>query len=841
MMRSVLLAVVLLCSYASDGFGLVYVEKNGLFFYYPDDAGRIAERLIQKYPAMIEFLDQHGLPVQYPLHIILDEELDRPEVEVHMIPHREIRIPIRAPGVLEEGYREVDPWVYFLFKGLCLQGIYSIRSGLPGRLHRVFGEIISPNIIIPDWFAEGTCYLLHRLFEGKRDDDPLATAILHAGEPPDLAKTSHHPQIWPGVYSYRIYGRPFIRWVYQNYGWDRLLDFIKVHGRGIVPVEIDLKAKEVFGTSWPSLWNRFRRDLAYRDSPGQGRFIVGYWSDPFVYWNTSGVYPGVERLRDRRRYGYVDANNRLWLSEYDEEGVAKIVQYKRGIPLPLASEHVWDPGPGGIAVTRKGHRPALTRFLTNRRRSFRHGKTDKTQPGLILAPPGALQISGPVQDSRGRIAVAVSHAGNWDIWVYEGAWRRITRAPSIEMDPWWQDDRLVFASNLSGRFQIHGADMRQLTHCETAAILPREGTYLCLVQNGWQVMDGDFGQLSEGPGEVDQQDMPYKDSRGTTSQASPHNPLKSIWPNYWVPDLFISEDDLQVGAATNGRDVSRDYRADGGLRYSFDSDFLSWRLGGTAKDFGMRFTRYPLDYTTALDQRVDEGRNEFKATWMPFGIDEIELSANYRTFKPLETSGPRGDEFWGGLHAEKRYGDLWLWGNLEIYTEGSQSLFGGFRFLFGEQIYSAVHLQAGKSWGDVIPGHQTYRIGGNVVEGYFTQRPTRLFPLRGFDSNILDASQAVTAGMEIFWPLRNLQKGYGTLPLFLHRLRLGTFIDAGAASESLSWDDTLVGAGIELVTSLEIAWGNLSAFRVGVAWPIRQPEILDEAGPVILIQLGRPL
>jgi hemolysin activation/secretion protein len=150
-------------------------------------------------------------------------------------------------------------------------------------------------------------------------------------------------------------------------------------------------------------------------------------------------------------------------------------------------------------------------------------------------------------------------------------------------------------------------------------------------------------------------------------------------------------------------------------------------------------------------------------------------------------------------------------------------------------------MQAGKSWGNVISGHQTYRIGGNVVEGYFTRRPTRLFPLRGFNSNVLDASKAVTGGVEVFWPLLNLQKGYKTVPLFFHRFRLGTFIDAGAASESLSWDDTLMGAGIELVTSFEFAWGYLSDFRIGIAWPIRQPDILDERGTIFLIQIGRPL
>ncbi len=147
----------------------------------------------------------------------------------------------------------------------------------------------------------------------------------------------------------------------------------------------------------------------------------------------------------------------------------------------------------------------------------------------------------------------------------------------------------------------------------------------------------------------------------------------------------------------------------------------------------------------------------------------------------------------------------------------------------------------GIPWGDLVPGHNTYRIGGNVIEGYFTQRPTRLFPLRGFDSNLLEDGTAATGSLEIFWPLANLQKGYKTFPLFLHRLQLGTFIDAGFVGDQPSQEDLLCGAGLELVTSFEIAWGYLSAFRIGVAWPVKQPDLLDQEGPVFLIQLGRPL
>lgn len=840
-MRSMLLAVFFLLCLKSSGLAMVYVEQDGLFLYYPEGQQAIAHRLFEEYPSMIRFLKERGMAVKRPLHVILDGDLDRPEVDVHMIPHREIRIPLRAPGVLEDGYMEVNPWTYFLFKGLCLQAMYAIRSGIPGGLHTVFGEVMSPNIIIPDWFTDGTCHLLYTLFRGREIEDPFSTAILRAVEPPDIAKTSHHPHIWPGFYSYRIYGRPFLRWVYRNYGWDPLMDFIKIHGEGIFPVEIDLKAKKTLGKSWSELWDMFKEGLEIEGDDGRGKHIGGYWSKPFVYWSVSGIYPGLEKTRLRGRYGYVDAGDILWLSEYDEEGIARIVKYRRGVALPLSTKHVWDPGPGGIGVTRMGHRPALIRFPRKRGILSRLRKKQRDERKLIPAPPGVIQLSGPVQDSHGRIAVSANRDGNWDIWIYHEAWTRVTRSASVEMDPWWEGDRLVFSSNISGRFQIHDAEMRQVTDCKTAGLLPREGTYLCLGRKGWMVTEVGFTMVPRIKPRLNAEAIGADTVRDSLPESQPYTPLKSIWPNYWLPDIFVSEDDLQLGAITKSRDVSGEYRMDVGIRYSFDTDFISLRLGGTAKDFGVGFTRYAIDYTTALEQRVDEIRNEAKASWTPFGIEELELSINYRTFEPLKTKEPEEDELWGALHVEKLYGDLWLWGNLEIYTEGSQSLFGGFRLLFGEQMYASFHMQAGKSWGDIIHGHQTFRIGGNTVEGYFTQRPTRLFPLRGFHSNILDASQAITGGVEVFWPLFKLEKGYKTLPLFFHGFRLGTFIDAGVANETVSWDNMLVGAGVELVTSMEIAWGYLSRFRVGIAWPLKQPDILDEKGPVFLIQLGRPL
>jgi hypothetical protein len=761
-----------------------------------------------------------------------------------MTPHCEIRIPMRAPGIFEDGYLEADPWAYFFFKGLCLQAIYSERSGFYKASEKVFGQLMSPNKIFPEWFKAGVSQLLYRLYRGDSPVDPYGSALFESVELPDMDDVSHHPEKWPGRSSYRVFGIPFMQWIYEQYGWCRILAFIRLHGRGLVPIEIDQKARDIFGKSFSELWEMFRV-AHYKEKPqaaDQGFNMVGYWPEPMVYWNHVGLYPGIVSRRLRGRYGYVTRKNGVRLSEYSARGRSRLYEYRNTTPLVFDANHIWDPGPGRVAVSRRGPRPGLLLLPRNPslwlEQFYRSGQSEAE---FVPAPPGALGMSGPVESDDGRVAVAVNINGNWDIWVFDTEWHRLTYGPSIEMDPWWESNRLVFSSNISGRFQIHAADMRRLTNCPTAAVLPRKNKFLCLTSTGWLFAAYEVDDLPAIASFHPAPDTAKSEAYSETQPPKPYSPFKSLWPNYIRPDGFIAANDFQIGLATAGRDVTGRYRVDAGARYSTDLDYLSVVAGGQAEDFGLRLSRYAISYTPKNTDTVEESRHEVRLSWQPEVLRGVEISAESRWYEPLTGSGDVEDEFWGSVSLRRKIGRHQGWINLDVFTGNSQSLFGGFDLWFGEKIYTSVHLLAGNTWGHADRGHNTYRIGGNLTEGYFTQRPTRLFPLRGFEDNILEGKQAFATGMEVYWPLLNLQQGYKTLPLFLHRLRLGTFVDIGAASDTISADDTLIGTGFELVTSMQIGWGRVSSFRVGLGWPVLQPDYLDESGPVFLIQLGNPL
>ncbi|WP_419661612.1 uncharacterized protein Dvar_20470 [Desulfosarcina variabilis str. Montpellier] len=859
------LAALVLTACATVRVRLHEQKVDGHYLYFPQDENEIAGRLADEIGDMLQFLARHGLTVTAPVHIILDPELDAPDPMVFMIPHREIRLPIKAPGVFEDGWLEPDPWRYYLFKGLCLQALYAMRSGLPALLHKGFGEIVSPNIVLPDWITDGICHWLYTRFNPASPPDPLNLALFQLTPLPGLDELSNHPEGWPGYYSYRVFGRRFIHWVVQRYGWRRVHDFLAEHGRGIIPIEIDLKAERRLGSTWAGLWRMFQQDVAGPKGTDGGIHLVGYWPDPFVYWNRKGVYPGVDQTGHRSRYGWLEAGRTLWLSQYDEQGVSKRVRTIGDQPVWTADEHVWDPGPGGVAVTRDGHRPGLVIFAGNGdslASSDWLWLSTKTRLFHIPGPDGVIQLSGPVRDSHGRIAVAGNTGGNWDIWLYDNGWQRLTQDTATDIDPWFEGQTILYATDRSGVFRIVDTAGNVRSACETVAVMPRDNSCLCLSGNGWtptallpvKENAAPAGTVSAGATSDEQgtrsapaasPDMPEPEKSGRgpghAEPARRYRPWRSVPPNYLMPELFISDTDFQLGVATTGYDASGDYRVDGGVRYSADNAFWSLRAGVSAMGAGLRYTRYPFSYEPAVGDDVDESRHEVKAYWRPWESDKIELSFNYRFFEDNLNDKQNHTKAWGAVHLSDTYGRHGVWLDTEWFADESLSVFGGGRLLFGESIYSMLHLQAGHTWGDLSPGHNTYRVGGDVVEGYFTQRPSRLFPLRGFDASILDAGQAVTSGFEVFWPLATLQAGYETLPLFLHRMMIGTFVDVGVAADPFTREDILVGGGFELVTTMEIAWGHFSSFRVGIAWPLRQPDSIDQEGPIFLIQLGRPL
>jgi hypothetical protein len=94
----------------------------------------------------------------------------------------------------------------------------------------------------------------------------------------------------------------------------------------------------------------FRTELIRKKQTGQGLPSTDYWPEPLVYWNLNGIYPGFVSRRARSCYGYLTKDKGVRLSEYSAEDRARLYKYRDTTPLVFGANHIWDSGPGNVAV-----------------------------------------------------------------------------------------------------------------------------------------------------------------------------------------------------------------------------------------------------------------------------------------------------------------------------------------------------------------------------------------------------------------------------------------------------------------------------------------------------------
>ncbi len=785
--------VFLVLAMAPNGLcaaGLLSLQNSGIELHYPRQEEKLASRMIREAAQMKSFLEKMGLALPERIHVVLVPGCLETGYQVQVIPLYRIRIALQPPGPLEDGAIEPDPWTYRLFCGLAGQAVFFQCHGVPGAARRLMGAVISPNRILPPWSIDGVCHLLWELYKerpGALSVSTLDESIRNTLAWPGLDRISNHPRIWPGSEFYRIWGRPFVRWLYRMYGWKPLLAFIRSHGAGVIPFEVGRKAEKIFGLDWEGLWQAFS---AQARPPG--------------------------RRQERA---------------LDTIGPEPVV--RAGMSLAPGGGKAAGNGPAGkeLKIVYKGSRP----FLSICREPEGHRES-------IAAPAQVTALDGPVRGPEGQVAVAGCSGGNWDIWLYDGTWQKAVAAPGVQCHPAFGPGGLVFASDHSGRFQVYDSSWNLLSNCDTAALRPEGGYFYCLGPKGWERQRLQPAGRQRPPA-AEPQAEPTGGNQATLAPGGrPYRLFSGMWPNYLAPDLFFDSSNLQLGLVTRAEDASGEAGWDAGLRYAFSQRYTAWQLGATFRPWSGRLTSYPLDYETGTGQVVAEARQEASLSWRILG--DLSISLNGRRYGPLDSSSRLSgsqNEFW--LEGKWSWSSDWLktWFQVELIESRGPSVSGWLQLKPGRTKNWELSLFAGKSWGQTLSGHNTFRVGGDLTEGFFTRRTTRLFPVRGFPGNVLESEQAFSARAEVFVPLAAIHRGYGTFPVFWRNLQAGFFTDCGMATGRPAADQLLVGMGMELVASLELAWDIDADFHLAVAWPLAQPGFLDEQGPVLLLQIGRPL
>ncbi len=503
--------------------------------------------------------------------------------------------------------------------------------------------------------------------------------------------------------------------------------------------------------------------------------------------------------------------------------------------------------------------------------------------------------------------------GNRDIVILDAqtgaGLQRLSVDDALDANPVWSPDGryLLYESDLDGVFNIYAFEIQtrkhiRLTHVIGGAFQPDvspDGAFL-LFRNarseGFDIFEMPFtpaiGVITDRfipePGQGFEAFMQFterlKDDAVVLSQGQT-DVSSSVWrtllpfQHNWllIPDVLVTVGDVQFGATTWGSDVLAKHRYVLSLGTSAMAQRLNWSVGyfndvwyPTIAIFGGELATWALDQQTHYAQSSVtwpwRRRHLFKATY------------NFERRSDLGRPGGRapGGTNFAWVEASYSYGfskqyaysvsleDGWgIKTGLRGYSKGLGGEFNEILLNLDARGYlnnpwlnnHVLAARAVVAWALGPDYNERFYLGGNVGTSLFSSTTDRLFPLRGFalGSNDFQAGAALLAGyLEYRFPLWQMQRGLWTLPIFLQRLHMALFADAGTAfgrSTDRSVADVArasltglkhmnLGVGVEIRADIVLSWAVPLALRAGLGWPIVSAGDISARSPQVYYTVG---
>jgi Omp85 superfamily domain len=150
----------------------------------------------------------------------------------------------------------------------------------------------------------------------------------------------------------------------------------------------------------------------------------------------------------------------------------------------------------------------------------------------------------------------------------------------------------------------------------------------------------------------------------------------------------------------------------------------------------------------------------------------------------------------------------------------------------------AIRAAGASAWGDENARRVFSAAGSDAVSSSFDFGRGAVGLLRGFESDTVVGRRVAVANLDYRFPLRYIQRGSGTIPMFLRTIHSAVFADAAHAwDDSFRWNDVRMSAGAELSVDTVIGFGIPLSFTAGVAW--RHDPAGTQDGIAVFGRIGR--
>lgn len=424
-----------------------------------------------------------------------------------------------------------------------------------------------------------------------------------------------------------------------------------------------------------------------------------------------------------------------------------------------------------------------------------------------------------------------------------------------------------------------------------------------LTPEGWAVVTRPMPTLPPlpaGPPAADRAPLPAVPAaaQDTAARMRPFRSWETLKATWWLPSAAISDEDATLlGVMSSGRDVVGRHSWQGAVLRDLSRPEWSWNAGYSYAGLGNPVLSVAADRDWAHVAIVDAQTREFVGTLArttdvistsayfvrprvrltTFAIVAAEVGFEQFSTYPSTLIALINPEFGevrtnpsgvlsAGFSSMQRPG-------LSVSVEDGIAMQGTYRYRasggVGRVAVNEAILTGSAAKSLPLPGfarhviavrgaygaadaetRDPFEVGGvsggslEILPGLTYGDPQRTFFVRGFTPSVLRGNRAVAGSVEYRAPLARVGRGYKMLPVFLQKLSVLAFADAGTAwCEGEGGNPLLCGvpdaprtwlasAGGELVFDAALQYDVLYRFRLGVAAPVQGRDIAARSATV---------
>ncbi|MEP6918949.1 MAG: BamA/TamA family outer membrane protein, partial [Acidobacteriota bacterium] len=463
----------------------------------------------------------------------------------------------------------------------------------------------------------------------------------------------------------------------------------------------------------------------------------------------------------------------------------------------------------------------------------------------------------------------------------------VSSSEARNVGPVWTKDgsRVLFASNRGGApFAIYDVDvasgaMRRLdgtgATAQAPALSPDGGT---LVYVGYTVDGSDLFSIPMASARWT--DVPLAASSSLAAAApdgasvadtepgsEPYRPWRTLAPRFWEPLVASDNGEITAGAGTAAADALGRHsyaataawsgsrlRPDWTVAYAYDrwwptlfgalsDDTDPWRAGRSRTRELNAGAVFPIRRVRWAQSVLAELNGTREAFDCPSCTPAIEALVDRRSIR-LGWSFDNARSY--GYSISRESG-----GSIRVTSESTRQALGS------NGNASATTLDA-RLYVPVVPRHAVVATrlamatasgagalrrsfsaaGAGPQPGGFRFGTDAIGLLRGIDEDAVTGPHVMVGSLDYRFPILDVQRGAGTLPVFLRRIHGALFVDAGTAwTQSVRWSDVRRSFGGELSVDTVLGYSLPLTFSGGAAW--RDDPVAARRGVVTFGRIGR--